>query len=57
MGETEEVWFGGYELVFFEPFARAQTKHATKWARDIGSTSGSCSGDSRNFVQGIPISL
>ena len=41
LGEIEEVWFGGYGSVPFEPFAWAQLMHATKWERDIGSTSGS----------------
>ena len=40
-GEIEEVWFGGYRSVPFGPFAWAQPMHATKWARDTGSTSGS----------------
>ena len=38
-GEIEEVWFGGYGLVLFGPFAWAQLMHATKWARDTSSTS------------------
>ena len=33
-GEIEEVWFGGYVLVFFGPFAWAQSMRATKWVRD-----------------------
>ena len=41
LGEIEEVWFGGYGSVPFGPFAWAQPMHATKWVRDIGSTSGS----------------
>ena len=41
LGEIEEVWFGGYGSVPFGPFAWAQPMRATKWARDIGSTSGS----------------
>ena len=40
-GEIEEVWFRGYGLVLFGPFAWAQPMRATKWARDTGSTSGS----------------
>ena len=40
-GEIEEVWFGGYGLVRFRPFAWAQLMHATKWARDTSSTSSS----------------
>ena len=35
------MWFGGYGLVPFGPFAWAQPMRATKWARDTGSTSGS----------------
>ena len=38
-GEIEEVWFGGYGLVLFGPFAWAQLMHAPKWARDTSSTS------------------
>ena len=41
LGEIEKVWFGGYGSVPFEPFAWAQLMHATKWERDIDSTSGS----------------
>ena len=41
LGEIEEVWFGGYGLVSFWPFAWAQPMRATKWARDTGSISGS----------------
>ena len=40
-GEIEEVWFGGYGLVPFGPFAWAQPMRATKWARDTDSTLGS----------------
>ena len=40
-GEIEEVWFGGYELIPFEPFAWAQHMHASKWAKDTGNTLGS----------------
>ena len=36
IGKIEEVWFGGYGLVPFKPFAWAQHMHAT-----TGSTSGS----------------
>ena len=41
IGEIEEVWFGGYELVPSGPFAWAQHMCATKWARDTSSTSSS----------------
>ena len=36
-----KVWFGGYELVPFGPFAWAQHMRATKWVKDTNSTSGS----------------
>ena len=36
--EIEELWFGGYGSVPYGPFAWAQPMHATKWARDTGST-------------------
>ena len=39
--EIEGVWFEGYGLIPFGPFAWAQHKCVTKWARDTGSTSGS----------------
>ena len=41
LGEIEEVWFGGYQLVSFESFGWAQPMRVTKWAKDTGSTSGS----------------
>ena len=40
-GKIEKVWFRGYGLVHFGPFAWAQPMRTTKWARDAGSTSGS----------------
>ena len=48
MGEIEEVWFGGYRSILFEPFAWAQPILAIKWARDTGSTSGSWR---RSYIQ------
>ena len=41
LGEIEKVWFRGYESVPLGPFAWTQLMHATKWARDTSSTSGS----------------